>query len=416
MVWDTIEKSAADKENASLPDPDAARRAFSWQEARRALDGLPGGGLNIAHEALDRHVAAGKGDRLAIRWLGQHGATRDLSYDEVLKGASKFANILAAQGIGRGDRLFSMMGRTPELYFAALGTLRAGAVFTPLFSAFGPEPVRTRMEIGEASALITTPSIYRRKIAAWRHHIPSLKLVLIVGDDVPDDCVALGPEFDRASDSFDPVHTGPEDMALIHFTSGTTGRPKGVVHVHEAVVTHAATGRNALELRPGTVYWCTADPGWVTGTSYGIISPLVNGVTMIVDEADYDLDRWYKTLEREKVEVWYTCGGAFSCSALGSLSASQGSWRSWNDGLSRMAKARHGSAVGRAEVAVSIIINSIAAIAGVCPMHTCFSCTVEEGGHGRPFGAAGRSQAATQQLHSAPRRAKKFVSQANKER
>jgi acetyl-CoA synthetase len=324
MVWDTIEKSAADKENASLPDPDAARRAFSWQEARRSLDGLPGGGLNIAHEALDRHVAAGKGDTLAIRWLGQHGATRDLSYDDVLKGASKFANILAAHGIGRGDRLFSMMGRTPELYFAALGTLRAGAVFTPLFSAFGPEPVRTRMEIGEASALITTPSIYRRKIAAWRHHIPSLKLVLIVGDDVPDDCVALGPEFDRASDSFDTVRTGPEDMALIHFTSGTTGRPKGVVHVHEAVVTHAATGRNALELRPGTVYWCTADPGWVTGTSYGIISPLVNGVTMIVDEADYDLDRWYKTLEREKVEVWYTAPTAIRMMMRAGKDAAEG--------------------------------------------------------------------------------------------
>lgn len=324
VVWETIKKSAADKANASLPDPDAARKTFTWQEARESLDGLPGGGLNIAYEALDRHIAAGRGDTLALRWLGQHGETQDLTYDDVLKGASKFANILAAHGIGKGDRLFSMMGRTPDLYFAALGTLRAGAVFTPLFSAFGPEPVRTRMEIGEASALITTESIYRRKIAEWRRDIPSLKLVLITGDDAPEDCVALAPEFDKAPDRFDPVNTGPDDMALIHFTSGTTGRPKGVVHVHEAVVTHAATGRGALELRPGTIYWCTADPGWVTGTSYGIIAPLVNGVSMIVDEAEYNLDRWYSTLQREKIEVWYTAPTAIRMMMRAGREAAQG--------------------------------------------------------------------------------------------
>ncbi|MRU14769.1 acetate--CoA ligase [Roseovarius sp. A21] len=306
MTWQTITKSAADRTAAAWPDTKAARAGFSWEKARQSLAGLPGGGLNIAYEALDRHVAEGHGDRLAIRWLGASGETRDFTYDDLLRNASKFANILARHGIGKGDRLYSMMGRVPELYFAALGTLRAGAVFTPLFSAFGPEPVRTRMEIGEARALITTASIYRRKIAPWRAEIPSLKLVLIVGRDAPDDCVALGPELDRAPDTADIAHTDPEDMALIHFTSGTTGKPKGVVHVHQAVVAHAVTGRYALELKPGTIYWCTADPGWVTGTSYGIISPLVNGATMIVDEAEFDLERWYDILEREKIEVWYT--------------------------------------------------------------------------------------------------------------
>jgi len=306
MAWDTITKSAADKESAALPDTEVARAAFSWDEARQNLSGLRGGGLNIAYEALDRHVLAGSGKRRALRWLGSKGETRDFSYENLLRNASKFANVLTRHGIGQGDRLFSMMGRVPELYFAALGTLRIGAVFTPLFSAFGPKPVRMRMEIGEASALITTASIYRRKIAAWRADIPSLKLVLIVGDDAPEGCIALRQELDAAPDTFDVVQTGAEDMALIHFTSGTTGRPKGVVHVHEAAVAHAATGRYALELKPGTIYWCTADPGWVTGTSYGIISPLLNGATMIVDEAEYDLKRWYRTLEREKVEVWYT--------------------------------------------------------------------------------------------------------------
>ncbi|MHA7828977.1 MAG: acetate--CoA ligase [Roseovarius sp.] len=306
MSWKAITKSWAERENAALPDTELARADFNWDDARRQLAGLPGGGLNIAYEALDRHVADGHGGRLAIRWLSASGETRDFTYENLLRNASKFANVLERHGIGRGDRLFSIMGRVPELYFAALGTLRAGAVFTPLFSAFGPEPVRTRMEIGQASALITTEAIYRRKIAAWRSEIPSLKLVLIVGNKAPDDCIALAPELEAVPDSFEVAQTGPEDMALIHFTSGTTGRPKGVVHVHEAVVAHAVTGRYALELRPDTIYWCTADPGWVTGTSYGIISPLVNGVRMIVDEAEYDLERWYSTLERERVEVWYT--------------------------------------------------------------------------------------------------------------
>ncbi len=306
MTWETIAKTDAERRAAVLPDPDRYRKTFGWDEARAMLDGLPDGKLNIAHEALDRHVAHGDGDRIALRWIGKDGERRDLTYAEMVRQTARFANVLAKHGLSKGDRLYSLMGREAELYIAALGTLKAGLTFSPLFSAFGPEPIRTRMEIGEANAVVTTASIYRRKIAKLRDAIPSLKLVLILGDEAPDGCVALGPEMAAASDAFETVPMDPEDTALIHFTSGTTGRPKGAVHVHEAVVNHAATGRNALELTPGAVYWCTADPGWVTGTSYGIISPLVNGVTMIVDEADFELDRWYGILRDEGVEIWYT--------------------------------------------------------------------------------------------------------------
>ena len=307
MQRNRIAKTEAERRAAALPDPEEARASFTWDAARAMLDGLPGGGLNIAHEAVDRHVAAGQGTQVAIRWLGRDGTRRDISYADLAGDAARFANVLAAQGLGRGTRVFSLLGRVPALYAAAIGTLKAGMTFTPLFAAFGPEPIRARMEIGRGNVLVTTAALYRRKVAAWQADLPSLRLVLIVDeDDVPEGCVSLPAAMAAAPDRADTAPTRPEDIALIHFTSGTTGRPKGAVHVHEAVVAHAATGRFALDLHPGDIYWCTADPGWVTGTSYGIVAPLVNRVTMIVDEADFDLDRWYTTLEREGVQVWYT--------------------------------------------------------------------------------------------------------------
>ena len=277
-----------------------------WDAARARLAGLPGGGLNIAHEAVDRHVSAGHGAQPALIWLGREGERRVLSYSELAAEAARFAHVLQSHAIAPGERMFLLAGRVPALYAATLGALKAGVVVSPLFAAFGPEPVRARMEIGQASVLVTTETHYRRKIADWRTEMPVLKLVLIIGDTAPEGCVALGPAMAAAPDRFETVSTAPEDVALLHFTSGTTGLPKGVVHVHQAVVAHAETGRLALDLRPGDIYWCTADPGWVTGMSYGIISPLCNRVTMVVDEAEFDLDRWYSILERERVQVWYT--------------------------------------------------------------------------------------------------------------
>ena len=292
------ERDAAERADRDQPDE-------TWRDARRLVDGLSTG-LNICHEALDRHVLAGHGDQIAIRFLKKSGAHQDLSYTDLRIEASRFANVLRSYGLRKGDSVFGLTGRVPELYACALGTLKAGLIFTPLFSAFGPEPIRTRMEIGDANVLVTTAGIYKRKIAAWRDQIPSLKLILIVGDDAPEGCVALAPAMAAAASEFDTVPMDPESPALIHFTSGTTGKPKGAVHVHNAVIYHAFSGRQALDLKPGTKYWCTADPGWVTGTSYGIISPLVNRVTMIVDETEFDLDRWYDTLQKEQIEVWYT--------------------------------------------------------------------------------------------------------------
>jgi acetyl-CoA synthetase len=298
--------------------PESVRRAanlagdpsdshLDWKAYRAWLAGLPEGGLNIAHEAVDRHVASGLGAKEALRWIARDGARRSFSYAELKSETDRFAGLLRKLGLGKGVRVFSLLGRVPELYVAALGTLKAGGVFCPLYSAFGPEPVRARMTIGEAAVLITSVEHYEKKVRGWRDELPSLRKILLVdGSGMNADTLNLADALESVTGSLGPSETQPEDMALLHFTSGTTGRPKGAVHVHEAVVAHHATGRLVLDLHEDDVFWCTADPGWVTGTSYGIIAPLTSGVTMVVDEGEFDAERWYATLERERVTVWYT--------------------------------------------------------------------------------------------------------------
>lgn len=308
MEWEAIRKRPDDCAEANLQNYERTVSTFSWDGARTLLDGLPGGGLNITHEAIDRHVLAGRGEKLALRWIGRDNRILDFRYSDLRSATNRFANVLAERGVGRGQRVFSLLGRTPELYIAALGTLKNGSVFSPLFSAFGPEPIKARMTIGEARVLITTEAFYRRKIEPWRKEYTSLEHVFLIDcpETLPAGTSGLAAAMAAAPDSFETVWTGHEDMALLHFTSGTTGRPKGAVHVHQSVVAHHVTGRLALDLHPDDIFWCTADPGWVTGTSYGIISPLTNGTTLIVDQAEFDVERWYHILEEQRVNVWYT--------------------------------------------------------------------------------------------------------------
>ncbi len=305
-----IRKTAADLPMPpNLADYAATCAAFSWEAARAELAGLPGGGLNIAHEAVERHARGPLRGKTAFRFLGAD-ACRDVSYGELSRLTNRFANVLNSLGVAKGERLFILSGRIPELYIAVLGSFKNGTVVSPLFSAFGPEPIATRINLGEGAVLVTTELLYERKVAKMRDQLPTLRHVLLVGEDgqatnVPG-TLNLGRLMAETSDVFDIVPTGPEDLSLLHFTSGTTGTPKGAMHVHGAVATHWATGKYALDLHPDDIYWCTADPGWVTGTSYGIIAPLLHGVTSIVDEADFDAERWYHILAEQKVSVWYT--------------------------------------------------------------------------------------------------------------
>jgi acetyl-CoA synthetase len=285
--------------------------SFSWEQARELLDGLPGGaGLNIAHEAVDRHAEGERAGKVALRWIGKGGERRDITFRELRDSTNRFANALRSMNVEPGERVYVMMGRVPELYVAMLGAMKAGCVACPIFSAFGPEPISMRIEIGDGRVLVTTPSLYKRKVAGIHSNLRGLNHVILAGDREPgqdgeglhrwEELVETAPA------DFSIAPTDPESMALLHFTSGTTGRPKGAIHVHEAVVAHHVTGLYALDLHDDDIFWCTADPGWVTGTSYGILAPLTNGVTSIVVEAEFDAANWYDVLEQEKVTVWYT--------------------------------------------------------------------------------------------------------------
>ncbi|HAU57047.1 MAG TPA: acetate--CoA ligase [Comamonadaceae bacterium] len=304
-----IRKPAVLQPPPHLDDYERVSSRFNWADAAGLLEGLPdGAGLNMTHEAVDRHLLHGRGTRTALRWLGKSGERRDLSYADLAQATNRFANALESLGVQPGERVFVLMGRLPELYVAMLGALKARCVVTPLFSAFGPEPIATRAEMGDARVLVTTPELYKRKVQGLRERLPGLRHVIVVGEAPEGEAGVYRWDalLSAASPHYTIGATDPESMALLHFTSGTTGRPKGAVHVHAAVLAHLVTGRYALDLHEDDVFWCTADPGWVTGTSYGILAPLACGVTMVVVEAEFDAQTWYGVLERERVTVWYT--------------------------------------------------------------------------------------------------------------
>jgi len=308
MDYVTIEKDITSQD--SRPNMQSYRQTyadFDWDQAKALIKGYKNG-INIGYEAVDRHVEEGFGDQTALIFLGKKNLRQHFSYRQLQQNSNRFANLLSSLQIEKGHLLCSLTDRSPILYTTIIGCLKSGVVFSPLFSAFGPEPIKSRIEIGGARVLLTSARLYQKKIATWRDECKSLKQVLLYDckGQCPDDCIDLDQVLTQQSDDYQICETSALNTALLHFTSGTTGEPKGVVHVHEAVIYHKYSGYCALDIHPKDIYWCTADPGWVTGISYGVISPLCNRATLVIDNADFDPVRWYSILQQEKVNIWYT--------------------------------------------------------------------------------------------------------------
>jgi len=294
----------------NLMDYEKRRQGFGWGDISKELDWFDDGGINIAYEVIDRHVKTPLKDKIALYWEGKSGESETYTFHDLSKLSNRFAGALRNQNIKKGDRIFTYMDRIPEQYITLLGALKMGGVIGPLFSAFGPDAVKDRLGDCEAKVLITTPRLVKT-VHEVLIDLPALDTIIIVNRrgvpyDLKEKEMSYETLMNSAPDEFEMEKTHKEDYAIIHYTSGTTGKPKGVVHAHEAILGHYATAKYVLDLHPDDIYWCTADPGWVTGTSYGIFGPWSNAVSQVVYEGGFGAGLWYRIMEKYKVTVWYT--------------------------------------------------------------------------------------------------------------
>lgn len=293
----------------NLKNYEETYKNFDWKEVEKNFSWSQTGKVNMAYECIDRHAESDLKDKIALYYSD---AKRDEKYTfEQMKALSnRAANVLKSLGVVKGDRVFVFMPRTPELYFSVIGAIKLGAIVGPLFEAFMEGAVRDRLEDSAAKVLITVPELLER---VPYNELNDLETVLVFGDNVQEEGKIKDYRklFNEASEECEVTWVDREDGLILHYTSGSTGKPKGVLHVHNAMIQHYQTARWVLDLKDDDIYWCTADPGWVTGTSYGIFGPWLCGVTNVIRGGRFSPNDWYSTIEKYKVTVWYSAPTAF---------------------------------------------------------------------------------------------------------
>jgi acetyl-CoA synthetase len=297
-------------EQANLNNYEEAYQSMDWKEVEQAFSWSRTGKVNIVYEAIDRHVDEGRGENTALLYADDK-RTESYSFAQLSTLSSRFAQGLKSLGIKKGDRVFIFMPRSPELYVALLGTLRIGAIAGPLFEAFMGEAVKDRLADSEAVAVVTTPALLSRIAVS---SLPELKHVILVGTEEEHSLNPGEVRYEKLMNvSSEPIITwvDREDGMMLNYTSGSTGKPKGVLHVHDAMIHQYLSGKWAYDLKAGDIYWCTADPGWITGTSAGMFAPWLNGVTVVLRGGRFRPADWYETLETFKVNVWFSAPTAF---------------------------------------------------------------------------------------------------------
>ena len=287
------------KVSPNLADYEAINASFNWQEASKDVEWFPNGGLNAAYNAVDRHIKTIKKDKIALIWEGAKGEKKQFTFHGLYKLSNKFANLIKSKGTEKGDRVFIFLPRIPYLYASFLAILKNGSIAGLLFSAFQGQGLLDRLADSGAKILITNTELSKR-LENIRKDLPELKEILTV------DTLEFEAELGKQSDEFTAIETDPADFAFMLYTSGTTGKPKGVVHQHYAIVAQHATARYVLDIHDEDIYWCTADPGWVTGIAYTILGSWSCGVTSFIYEGRFDPAKWFQILQDYKINVWYT--------------------------------------------------------------------------------------------------------------
>ncbi|MBO0377659.1 acetate--CoA ligase [Staphylococcus warneri] len=298
-----VEVYQSEPGNYNMQDYEQTYKDFDWKSVEQAFSWSKTGKINMAYECIDRHVDEGKGDKIALNYKDDQ-RHESYTFEDMKKYSNKAANVLKNEAdVKKGDRVFIFMSRTPELYFAFLGILKIGAIVGPLFEAFMEKAVADRLENSEAKVIITNKALLPR---IPKDKLPHLEKIVVVDNDVEEGYVDFNRSFKEASEDFDIEWLNEDDGLILHYTSGSTGQPKGVLHVQKAMLVHYISGKYVLDLQDDDVYWCTADPGWVTGTSYGVFAPWLNGVTNCIVGGRFSPEQWYKMIQDFKVTVWYT--------------------------------------------------------------------------------------------------------------
>ena len=293
---------------ANLEDYDNAYNSFSWEEAKKEISYFPGGKVNAAYNAIDRHVSNGRRNKVALYTVGADNKLEKLTFQEIFDESNKVGNALKSLGVLKGDRVFIFLPRVAELYTSTIAIAKIGAIAGPLFSAFGPDALRDRLIDSGAKVIITNKAL-KPKLDAISDQLTDLEYIIVTdADDTKSGTreISYKALLKGQSDKLKCEPMDPEDPLYLLYTSGTTGKPKGIVHVHADILGHHMTSKWVLDLREDDVYWCTADPGWVTGTVYGIFGPWSNGASCVSYEGRFDANSWYALMDRLKVTVWYT--------------------------------------------------------------------------------------------------------------
>ncbi|PTL14126.1 acetate--CoA ligase [Staphylococcus gallinarum] len=289
--------------NFNLQDYEQTYNNFDWKEVEKVFSWSETGKVNMAYECIDKHVDEGKADKIALNYKDDK-RKESYTFKEMQANSNKAANVLKDKAhVEKGDRVFIFMPRTPELYFTLFGILKIGAIVGPLFEAFMEKAVTDRLENSEAKVIVTTNALLPR---IPKDKLPHLETIVVVDEEVDAEHVDFNSEFEAASDTFDIEWLTLDDGLILHYTSGSTGQPKGVLHAQRAMLQHYISGKYVLDFQEDDIYWCTADPGWVTGTSYGIFSPWLNGVTNCIAGGRFSPEAWYGMIEEFKVTIWYT--------------------------------------------------------------------------------------------------------------